>query len=145
MKNSCKLKIYIFQVLSFSLLFLLPIYANAQKSDEQTAVASAEHFLQLIDSGKYQESWQQTAPIFMSQVSRKHWAEKLQGLRPPFGAAEKRTIKAAHHATSLPGAPEGEYVVFQFDTRFANKKGAIETVTMSHIGGEWLVAGYFIQ
>jgi len=27
----------------------------------------------------------------------------------------------------LPGAPEGQYVVMQFETSFANKKSAIET------------------
>lgn len=145
MKNTCHPKNYILKAFILTLLFLLPICANAQKLDERTAVASAEHFLQLIDSGQYQESWQRTAPIFRSQLSRDQWAEQLQGVRPLFGAAEKRTIKAAHHATLLPGVPDGEYVVLQFDTFFANKKGAIETVTMSHIGEEWLVVGYFIQ
>ncbi len=33
------------------------------------------------------------------------------------------------HSTSLPGAPDGEYVVIEFITSFSNKKSAIETVT----------------
>jgi hypothetical protein len=46
----------------------------------------------------------------------------------------------------LPGAPDGEYVVIQFETSFENKKSAIETVTpMIEINGGWRVSGYFIK
>lgn len=127
-----------------SLLFF-SFSAMAGKSEEMAAIDAAENFLQLIDSGQYQESWQQTAPFFKSQVSQKQWAEQLQNVRPLFGAAEKRVIKTARHATSLPGAPDGEYFVLQFDTVFEKKKGSIEMVTMSQIGGQWQVAGYFIR
>jgi hypothetical protein len=30
---------------------------------------------------------------------------------------------------TLPGAPDGEYVVFQFNTSFEQKSAAVETVT----------------
>jgi hypothetical protein len=47
---------------------------------------------------------------------------------------------------SLPGAPDGEYVVIQFKTAFENKKFAIETVTPMLDGdGKWRVSGYFIR
>ena len=48
--------------------------------------------------------------------------------------------------TSMPGAPDGEYVVIQYSTNFQNKKSAIETVTpMKNKGGEWRVSGYYIK
>jgi hypothetical protein len=48
--------------------------------------------------------------------------------------------------TELPGAPDGQYVVMQFETSFANKKSAIETVTfMLEKDGQWKSAGYFIK
>lgn len=48
--------------------------------------------------------------------------------------------------TQLPGAPDGEYAVIQFETSFANKKSAIETVTpMKDPDGKWRVSGYFIK
>ena len=50
------------------------------------------------------------------------------------------------YVTELPGAPDGQYVVIQFKTAFANKQSAIETVTpMLEEDGRWLVAGYFIK
>jgi hypothetical protein len=47
---------------------------------------------------------------------------------------------------NLPGAPAGQYVVMQFDSSFANKHSAVETVTfMLEEGGQWRAAGYFIK
>jgi len=48
--------------------------------------------------------------------------------------------------TSMPGAPDGEYVVIQFESSFANKESAVETVTpMKGEDGVWRVSGYYIK
>ena len=48
--------------------------------------------------------------------------------------------------TSLPGAPDGQYVVIQFKSSFTNKKTTIETVTpMLDKDGKWRVSGYYIK
>lgn len=66
--------------------------------------------------------------------------------RKPLGGLESRHLDSAQFATDLPGAPDGKYVVMKFDTSFANKKSAIETVTfMLEKDGQWKVAGYFIK
>ena len=52
----------------------------------------------------------------------------------------------AKPATELPGAPDGEYVVFQFSTAFEHKRAAVETVTpMMDADGQWRVSGYFVR
>ena len=49
-------------------------------------------------------------------------------------------------STTLPGAPDGEYVVFQFDTAFQNKAMAVETVTfVRDADGLWRAVGYFVS
>jgi hypothetical protein len=46
----------------------------------------------------------------------------------------------------LPGAPDGEYVVIQYETSFEKKAFAIETVTPSfEKDGIWRVSGYYIE
>jgi hypothetical protein len=46
----------------------------------------------------------------------------------------------------MPGAPDGKYIVMQFDTSFANKQSAIETVTMGpEEKSKWRVSGYYIK
>jgi hypothetical protein len=57
-----------------------------------------------------------------------------------------RKVKTKSYRTSLPGAPDGEYVVIQFDTSFVNKKAAVETVTpMMDKNGVWRASGYYIK
>jgi hypothetical protein len=70
----------------------------------------------------------------------------LQASRAPLGKLISRNIKSAVYKTSLPGAPDGQYVVIQFESSFEHKKSAIETVTPS-LGddGQWRASGYFIR
>ena len=47
---------------------------------------------------------------------------------------------------NLPGAPDGECVVIQYDSSFEHKQSAIEAVTpMIDKDGQWKVSGYFIK
>ena len=56
-----------------------------------------------------------------------------------------RKLVSATYATSLPGAPDGEYVVLQYQTRFKYKKSAIETVTPMLDNKRWRVSGYYVR
>jgi len=74
------------------------------------------------------------------------WVQSIKAVRSTMGGLISRSVESAKYATSLPGAPDGEYVVIQFITRFANKKLAIETVTpMKDPDGKWRVSGYYIN
>jgi hypothetical protein len=57
-----------------------------------------------------------------------------------------RKVISARYATSLPGAPDGEYVVIRYETEFTNGKEAVETVTPClEKDGSWKVSGYYIK
>lgn len=128
------------------LLLILSSPSLADQSKVSAAVSAAENFLQLVDSDRYSESWDVTSSFFKQQVSKQQWVNQLQGLKPAFGHTINREIKNQNYTKSLPGAPDGEYVVIQFSTSFANKKNAIETVTpMLESDGEWRVTGYYIR
>ena len=59
---------------------------------------------------------------------------------------QTRKIKSTTYTKTLPGAPDGEYVVLRYDTSFENKNSAVETVTpMLDKDGKWRVSGYFIK
>ncbi len=113
---------------------------------EDGAVKAAEEWLALVDSGEYSKSWSQSAELFKNAVTQEQWDKSLSAVRNPLGEVVSRKKKSAQYATSLPGAPDGEYVVIQFETRFTNKESAIETVTpMKDPDGKWRVSGYFIK
>jgi hypothetical protein len=125
--------------LSGSLLF-------AADKPEETAQKSAEQWLALVDAGKYAGSWKTAAGYFQTAVSQDQWKHSIAAVRKPLGDLVSRKLKSAQYTKSLPGAPDGEYVVLQFDTSFAKKKEAVETVTpMLDKDGKWKVSGYYIK
>jgi hypothetical protein len=113
---------------------------------EQAARKSAGGWLDLLDSGRFDESWEKSAPVFQNAVSREDWKKNMNALRKPFGKLLSRKCVKARYRTTLPGAPDGEYVVLQYKSAFENKKNAIETVTPAKTeDGGWRVSGYYIR
>lgn len=118
--------------------------AEPELIDEARAEAIA--WLALTDSGQYSSSWEEASALFRAAVSEDDWVQSLKAVRTPLGERESRTLASAEFATTLPGAPDGRYVVLRFDTSFEHKATALETVTtMQEADGTWRVAGYFIR
>jgi hypothetical protein len=111
----------------------------------QKAQSAAEQWLKLVDSGDYDQSWQTASEMFKSKVTKEQWDKAIQTTRSPFGQVLSRKLKKATYADHLPGAPDGDYVVIQYETSFEHKKTAVETVTPMLDNGEWKVSGYFIR
>ncbi len=113
---------------------------------EQAAIEAAQEWLGLVDGGQYAESWEQAAEYFKNAVSRDKWEQSLKTIRAPLGELVSREVKSKKYETSLPGAPDGEYVIIQFKTSFKKKVSAVETVTpMLDKDGKWRVSGYYIK
>jgi hypothetical protein len=124
----------------------LGIVGAADPKLEEAASAKAEAWLALVDQGKYGESWDQAAALFKGALTRARWEEQVGAVRTPLGKLVSRKLKSRQFAESLPGAPDGKYVVIQYDTVFENKKSAVETVTpMQDADGSWRVSGYYIK
>lgn len=128
-------------------LIVAPVALMAQNAGkEKAAVASAVKWLHLVDQGEYAQSWKDSGTFFREHVSEQKWEQAAQGVRSPLGKLISRHLKMDEFKTTLPGAPNGQYVLMQFDTSFANKKSAVETVTtMLDKDGRWGVIGYFIR
>jgi len=127
-------------------VILVSVVYGADVTQKKDALNAAENWLAIIDKGEYAESWKEAAEYFKTAVSQNQWVNSLQAFRKPLGKLNSRTVKSKTYKTSLPGAPDGEYMVIQFTTSFENKKSAIETVTpMKDKDGKWRVSGYFIK
>lgn len=133
-------------LLVFCALAMTPSPANAQTGVGQSAQQSIESWLALIDSGKYAESWQDASELFKSHVTKGQWQSAIKAACSPLGKLQSRKVKSTTDAKALPGAPDGQYVVIQYDSSFEQKQSAIETVTaMLEKDGRWKVSGYFIK
>jgi hypothetical protein len=115
-------------------------------TNEKAAQSAAEAWLSLVDASNISQSWAEAAAPFKRAVDQQGWEKADNAARTPLGKVLSRTLKSARYMTTLPGVPDGEYVVVQFDTSFEKKKTAIETVTpMKEPDGRWRVSGYFIK
>jgi len=109
-------------------------------------VAAAQSWLALVDAAKYDESWRAAAAQFQRGVSEDQWPTLASKALTPLGKLRTRHLHSTTYQTSLPGAPDGKYVVIRFDASFENKARALETVTPSQgQDGAWKVAGYFVK
>jgi len=125
--------------LLFILLSWIPAVAN--ETAEKRAIEASNTWLTLIDNNQYAKSWETAAELFKNAVGKDQWNQSLNSVRKPLGKVMKRTIKSKQHTTTLPGAPDGEYVVIQYETSFENKKSSVETVTpMRDKDGNWRVS-----
>ena len=131
------------------LLFVLTAPATTsatQQTPEDAGRAAASLWLSLVDAGKYAQSWDEASSLFRNAVTKEQWEKTMHASRDPLGKMISRKLKSATYTHTLPGAPDGEYVVVQYETSFEHKQSAIETVTpMLDTDGNWRVSGYFIK
>jgi hypothetical protein len=133
--------------LILAILMAPSLLAFAQENEKKEAAETvANSWLKVVDSGAYAQSWEETASGFKAAVTRPQWEQAMRANRAPLGAVQSRKLLSATYTTQLPGAPDGEYVVLQYDTSFEHKKAAIETVTPTmDKDGKWRVSGYYIK
>lgn len=114
--------------------------------DETAALLSDTQWLHLIDAGDYPGAWKSAAKIMQDGAPEPDLAKAIRNARTPLGAFSTRNVKQVHTTKSMPGAPDGLYVVAEYSTQFTNKPDGIETVVASkERDGTWRVSGYFVR
>jgi hypothetical protein len=127
------------------IILALTSVVNAQPSAD-AGVEAATAWLKLIDDGNYAASWQDASSYFRSQIPEDKWVDTIGNLRKLLGGLAGRELASAQAVTTLPGAPDGNYLVVQFRSSFTSKHSAIETVIMLLAkNGQYTVAGYFVR
>ena len=130
----------------FLIIICLACTNSIAGDDEKDALQAAEEWLMLIDASDFGASWDNAAAMFKNAITKEQWEKAIRPIKSAIGDIISREMKSAKYTASLPGAPDGEYVVIQFSTSFTNKKSAIETVTpMKDPDGKWRVSGYYIK
>ena len=129
-----------------ALAVLLAVATAQAQSPEDAAQNSVEPWLALVDSAQYAASWEQAAGGLKKAVAAAQWEQAVMRAREPFGRLLSRKATARTYSTTLPGAPDGQYVRLVFDSAFERKAAAVETAVMAlESDGVWRVAGYFVR
>lgn len=122
-----------------------PSASSVSPPPETETSSAARKWVELLDAGQWDASWQAAAEVFKSSITSTKWEASSQSVREPLGRVSSRILQSAVQTKTLVGAPVGDYQVLQFQTRFAAKPDGVETVVLSLENGSWRVSGYFIR
>lgn len=113
---------------------------------EERAREAAEAWLSRIDRGDAAGAWEEAATGFRRAVTPEKWAASLAQVQGSVGKPVERAFESAEHQKELPGAPDGDYVILQYATRFERKARGRETVVPQlDVDGVWRVSGYWVK
>lgn len=136
----------IFLVL-FVLLSLGGRHAALGQSKPQAVEAArqaTQKWLALLDADKFKATWSTASPFFKSKVNTEQWISQIKTAHASLDSLRSRTLIEARYTTSLPNAPDGEYVLTQYRTQYGTKQ-TVETITLKKDSSAWRVAGYFVK
>jgi hypothetical protein len=131
--------------------------AFAADRGESAAQAAAESWLALVDGGAYPASWNQAARGLKASVKQAEWSQVVGGVRTPLGRLTSRRLKSREYSEKVPTtrmvggnlytlAGSAKYVVIEYDSAFAHKPSAVETViATADPDGAWRVSGYSVH
>lgn len=136
-------------VMAFALLLAMPAAMAQPKAGPSTAMTPtpddrAKQWLVLVDDRNYAEAYDQMSARARAKSDAGQWSQKERGLREPLGAMSSRALKDVKMTKTLPGMRDGQYATVRYDTNFAHKAGAVESVTLVSENGAWSVISYSI-
>jgi hypothetical protein len=97
----------------------------------------ARQWLVLVDDKNYSASWMQSGKAFQSRQRADAWATEEGAKREPLGAVASRNLKSIDLSRN-------NIAVIRYDTVFAHKAAAVETVTLAFENGSWTVTDYSV-
>jgi hypothetical protein len=120
-----------------------PGIAQGAKKNVATAATPApddraRQWLVLVDDKNYTQSWAQAGTAFKNRQKADAWAKDELAKREPLGAVASRSLKSIDLSRNT-------LAVIRYDTVFAHKASALETVTMAFENGSWVVTEYSIS
>ena len=122
-----------------------PAFAQAVLVRKSTVTAAmpapddrARQWLVLVDDKNYAQSWTDASRGFQGKQKAESWARGEAAKREPLGAVASRDLKSIDLG-------KANIAVIRYDTVFAHKAQAVETVTLAFENGGWSVTGYSVD
>ena len=121
----------------------VPAAAQSRRVPATTAATPApddraRQWLVLVDDKNFPQSWKDAGKAFQTRQSADAWANDANNKRVPLGAVASRDLKSIDVSRS-------NIAVIRYDTSFAKKTGAVETVTLTFENNGWAVSNYSVE
>ncbi len=130
---------------------ILAVSSARAATEEPTS--SAWQWLELLDHGKYAQSYAEGSALFRARISERSWESKVAIFHDAVGEIVWRDVLGVSSLADLEGMPRGQYAVVHYKSKFAHtapdksqtKSEHQETVTLLWENGLWRVATYDIK
>ena len=110
-----------------------PVSAATPAPDDR-----ARQWLVLVDDKNFAQSWKDAGKAFQTRQTADAWAGDANTKRVPLGAVASRDLKSIDLSRN-------NIAVIRYDTSFARKTGAVETITLTFENNSWAVTDYSIN
>ena len=128
---------------SVFLLFLFCLSLPAAAEMKTPVIAAAESFFELRDAGSLQQAWWEGSEILHQTTRMDRWMEDMRIQSELMGDLVKRSLRSRVQRSTMPGLPDGEYVILLYDVSFEHKKAGLEILVMLHdASGDWRLVSY---
>jgi Protein of unknown function (DUF4019) len=115
-----------------------PAKASTVTAVTPTPDDRARQWLVLVDDKNYAQSWSEAGKAFQNRQKTDAWAADAGARRTPLGAVASRDLKSIDLSRN-------NTAVIRYDTVFAHKAAAVETVTLAYENGGWSVTDYSVN
>lgn len=142
-----KYRIHAILIITFLFIIIYPQYSNKPDKDKTaTAAAAALEFLQLVDAGQIDNSWDISADYLRETVPLAEWTQKMAGIRAKYGPIVAREPTAASISAPVADLPDSEIIILTYASNFERQQGVTETVSLLLTTDKgWQIVGYFIK
>lgn len=110
-----------------------PISAATPAPDDR-----ARQWLVLVDDKNFAQSWKDAGKAFQTRQTVDAWAGDAGTRRVPLGAVASRDLKSIDLSRN-------NVAVIRYDTSFARKAAAVETITLTFENDGWVVTDYAVN
>lgn len=130
---------------------VVSVVALGAVQEPSAARTAAEHWLEIVDDGRYEESWEAASPRFRRSMARfgkgsGFWVKALTTSRGSLGEVETRTLIRSQESTSFPGADPGRFYELVYQGDFHAHEAVFETIIVTlDDDSEWRVYHYVIR
>ena len=105
----------------------------------------AKQWLTLVDDKNYGDAYTQMSAATRAKTPEGPWEGRMMTNRGSLGAMASRNIKDINMTRLRSGMSDGQTAIVRFDSSFAKRAAAVESVTLVSEKGAWSVVSYSIN
>ncbi len=116
-----------------------------QQKDIDNSDRYALEWLAVVDKGDFGNAYDMTTKALQFTMPRNEWVPMMKAMKGSKGEVTERKVIDIRTAKDPKGAPQGDYMIFIYETTFSNGKKATEILSLQEYNGVWRVYSYTLS